>query len=307
MRKYDIIIDTDPGVDDAVANILAFFEKRLNILLFTTVSGNKDIKTCTRNLLYLEEYFNKSFPTAEGASNPLTRPPKDASFIHQATGLGNHTPSEPKKLKILKKDAVEAMYEKIKKAKNKVTILLLGPQTNMGLLLDRHPSVQNKIEQIIFMGASAYGEKGIKPHVSFNISSDPEAVHKVLQTKIPIVCLPSEIGRSAHLSEKQVYSLQNYPTTGKILFEMLNGYWEPGYVNKFVAMNDTCALFYLLHPRLFKTKSAFVDINFTDNPGKTYFNYSKYGNVKIVKKINKRRFIKTFFKHLDEIEKINKK
>lgn len=300
-KKINIIIDTDPGVDDAIADIMALFEKRLNILLFTTVAGNVDTDTCTRNILHILEYYNKNIPVAVGAKKPLTREHRDAKFIHGEEGTGKYTPSQPS-LTPVSDDAVEAMYKAILAHKNNVTVLLLGPQTNMAELLTRHPEVEDMISRIIYMGASGYGQKGIKPHISFNISSDPEAFKKVLKSKIPLTMIPSEIGRGSHLKEWQVEKIKQNKIVGKMMFEMLDGYWEPGYEEKVVAMNDSCAIYYLLHPTIFKTKKAFIDVNTTTKPGKTYFHYHKRGRVDAVYKVNVKKFHSFFFKHLNKIK-----
>ena len=302
MRKaFNVIIDTDPGVDDLIADIMAVFEKRLNILLFTTVSGNVEVDLCTRNLLHILDELNSDIPVAKGADKPLTRDHFDARFIHGKNGTGNYLVKDPKRT-VIQDDAVEAMYKTILEHKNDITVILLGPQTNMAKLLIKHPEVKDMISRIIFMGASGYGQKGVKPHISFNISSDPESFKVVLESKIPLTMIPSEIGRGAHLTESQVEMVKNNKLVGKMMYEMLTGYWEPGYKERIVAMNDSCAIYYLLHPTLFKTKKVDIDLNLTTKPGKTYFNYNARGRVNAVVKMKINKFHKIFFSHLNKIK-----
>lgn len=306
-KKIKIIIDTDPGVDDSAANIVAMFEDKLDILLFTTVSGNKDIETCTRNMLYLVESFGMDIPVAKGEGSPLYRESKDASFIHQQTGLGNHIPKEPKIRKITQNHAVDEMYLKLKESYDKgekVKLLLLGPQTNAAILLDKYPGCEKMIDEIVFMGGTPWGQKGVTPHVSFNLSSDPEAFRRLLFANVSLVMTPSLLRRTLHLNEAQVFAMQKYGKAGKMLYEMYSGYWEPGEKQKWCALNDITALFYILHKSLFKTKMADIDVDTNDNPGKTVFTYRKGGRVKVITKVYEKRFIKTLFKHLKKIEKI---
>ena len=305
MKKLNLIIDTDPGVDDCVALTLALFEEKLNILLFSVVAGNVERDLSAKNLLHLLEVCNKKIPVVKGAEKPLSREYSSARYIHGERGTGNYYIKEPK-LKPLKKDAIEAMYSKIKQFKGNITVVLLGPQTNMALLLQKHPDVKQMISKIIYMGACNYESKIMPNHISFNIKSDPEAFKIVLESGIPLVMIPSDIGRGSSLFEKEVEKIRTNSKIRTMLYEMLSGYWEPGFEIKRVAMNDSCAIFYLTHPELFKTKKADINLNLTDNPGKTIFKFNKNGNVHVVVKINVKKFHKLFFKKLEKIEKKEK-
>ena len=300
-EKINIIIDTDPGVDDLIADIMALYEERLNVLLFTTVSGNIEVDLSTRNLLYTLEYLKKDIPVAKGADKPLKRERKDARFIHGKEGMGNHYPTIPTKT-VIEDDAVEAMYKTILEHKNDITILLLGPQTNMANLLMRHPDVEKMISRVIYMGASDYNQEERKGYISFNISSDPEAFQIVLNSKIPLAMIPSKIGRESHLHETQVEMIKENKVVGPIMYDMLTGYWEPGYKEKVVAMNDSCAIYYLLHPELFETKKTDIELDLEELPGKTIFNYQPNGRVDAIVKIDVEKFHELFFSHLNAIQ-----
>lgn len=308
MKKFNVIIDTDPGVDDAVAIIPALFEKKLNILLFTTVSGNVDVEQSTKNLLHILEMYNKNIPVAKGAEKPLYREAKDAKFIHGENGSGKYKIIANPTKKPIEKDAVEAMYETICAHKKNIILLLIGPQTNMATLLTKHPDVKNMISKVILMGTSSYGKKKITPfiredYISFNSSSDPEALKITLESGLPITIVPSEIGRAAYLSANKVEKIKENKVVGKMLYEMLNGYWEPNVDQKIVAMNDTCVILYLTNSSIFKNKRANIDIDLKENPGKTIYNFSRKGKVKIVTNLNLKRFHKKFFNNLKNIEK----
>lgn len=311
MKKINVIIDTDPGVDDAVAIIPCLYQKKLNILLFTTVSGNVDVNQSTKNLLHILENYDKDIPVAKGAEKPLFREAKDAKFIHGVNGSGKYEIKAHPKKKPLKKDAVEAMYDVVCEHKKNITMVLIGPQTNMAKLLTKHPDVKEMISRIVFMGTSSYGQKKITPYIkneyiSFNSSSDPEALKITLQSGIPTTVVPSEIGRAAYLTASEVEKIKENKIVGSMLYEMLNGYWEPNVDEKIVAMNDTCALLCVTNKSLFKKRRAFIEVDTENEPGKTVYHFSRKGNVKIVTGMNFKKFHKLFFKNLNQIEKQTK-
>ena len=307
MKKYNVIIDTDPGVDDSIAIIPALFEKKLNIRLFTTVSGNVDLKQDTKNLLHILEFYKKDIPVAKGAEKPLVRERKHAHYIHGPFGTGKYViPQEPTR-KVIEKDAVEAMYETICKYKNDIILLLIAPTTNTALLFQKHPNVKSMISEIIVMGTSAYGMKKNTPlvkerHISFNSSSDPEALKIVLESGIKVTIVPSEIGRSSHLHKEQVEKIKKNKLAGEMLYEMLDGYWEPNITPPIVAMNDSCAVLYLTHPKVFKTKRADVKLDVDKNPGKTVYKFNDNGKHFIVTDINVKKFHKAFFNALKHVK-----
>jgi len=198
IKKHKIILDCDVGVDDTEALLIALFDPSIDIKLVTTVSGNRPIEIVTRNTLHVLEKFNfLDIPVSKGADRPFNpnRPRKDASYIHLESGLGRYQPSEPKKLKCIDGTAWDNMYKVIKENPHEIIVVLNGPHTNFAHLLEKHPDVKNLVKQVIFMGGAPYGHKKFKNHISFNISSDPEAVEMVLNSGIDILMVPSQMGR----------------------------------------------------------------------------------------------------------------
>jgi len=306
MKQLNVIIDTDPGVDDAVAIIPALFNKNLNIVLFTTVAGNVDVEQGTKNLLHLLERFKKDIPVAKGASKPLNREAKDAKFLHGDSGLGYYIAPEAKR-KPLKEDAVEAMYKAICKYENDITLILIGPHTNGAQLIMKHPDVVNKLSHIIFEGTSAWDNRMIETemeqhHISFNASCDPEALKIVLESGIPVSMIPSEVGRAAFLTPAEVDSFKENKVIGDILYQMLSHYWEPRVKNQFVATNDTCAIIYALHPSIFKVKKGNIIVDLDEQPGKTEYVYTRKGKTNLIYNLDLKRYYKEFFKNIDNVK-----
>ncbi len=306
MIKKKFIIDTDPGVDDSAALSLSLYDEEMEIVLVTTVSGNLDVDTVTRNALHvLEKFCRTDIPLAKGAASPLVRQPKDAKFIHQNEGMGNYIPPKTVGAKPIKEDAVEAMYNTILQYKNEINIVLLGPHTNLANLIKAHPDVVHMISHVYCEGCSAFGNKmegSWKNYISFNASSDPEAMKIVFTSGIPVTIVPSRMGRElSNFNEKEVLKIRDINDAGRWIFEMYSGYWEPAYQDRRIATNDTCAVLAGRCPKFFKTKRAFVDVNTTDMPGKTIFNFNKRGNVEYVYKVNRKKLHKFYF---DAVEKL---
>lgn len=301
MKKKKVIIDTDPGVDDTAAIVLSLDDKLLDIKLITTVRGNKDIDTITRNMLHILEKYNRTdIPVAKGASKAMYRNSPDAEFIHQKHGMGGYIPPEKVKTKPIKLDAVEAMYKVICENKNDINIVALGPHTNLGTLIKKHPDVVGMIKHIYTEGCNPYGwpEEGKKwiHYRSFNASTDPEAVKIVLESGIPITYIPSRMGRElANFTEEEVLSMKDINETGKFIYEMYSGYWEPGYKDKRIATNDTCAMLALRFPRLFKYKRVDMEIDTDKLPGKTTMTVNPKGNVLLAREVDKEKMHKDFF------------
>ncbi len=304
-EKIKVIIDTDPGVDDSACLIYAFFNERIDIKLITSVVGNVPLETATRNLLHLMDIFNINIPVAKGAEKAMFRTSAGAEFIHQKEGLGGYIPPKTIPHKDIHQDAVDAIYNVIMNGDGDIIPLLLGPQTNFGKLLTKYPEVAKKIPKIVFMGGSPYGHPDFPNHISFNISCDPEAFDIVLKSGIPLVMVPSAVGRKkAHLDEAYVNHLKTQGDTGELLYHMYSMYWEPDFPDKRVATNDTCALFALTHPELFKSEKCSVTVELNEMAGKTLVDFNGTGNVELVMDCNRPAFIDVLNKELEKFKDI---
>ncbi len=302
-KKYKLIIDTDPGVDDSVCLLYALTDERAETLLLTTVVGNIHIDIATRNTLHLLDILGLDIPVAKGQATAMRRVSETAEFIHQKEGLGGYLPPANTQRQVIETDAVEAMYEVLKAGDGDIIPLVLGPHTNMGVLFTRHPDIIKKIPKIVFMGGSPYGLEGYPDHISFNISCDPEAFQIVLNSGIPLLMLPSDVGRrKAHLDEHYVNRLKEVNDVGKLMYLMYGRYWEPGYPDKRVATNDTCAYFALAYPELFQTKKCNVSVDVNDTPGKTIVEFCEDGNVELVTEVDREKFIQLLD---DNLQKLN--
>lgn len=309
VQKINCIIDTDPGVDDSAAVLLSFIDDLMDIKLITTVSGNLDIDSVTRNALHLVEKFGQKIPVAKGSEKPLVRNAKDAKFIHQHEGMGGYIPPKEVGIKEIEKDAVDAMYDTICKYAGNICIIALGPHTNLGRLITKYPDVIGKISHIYSEGCSPYGWKSEgrwKDYVSFNASSDPEALKIVVESGIPMTMVPSRMGRElANFTEEDVIRMRDINDVGRFLAEMYFGYWEHGYPDRRIATNDTCACLIMRFPELFKTKKVSFKVNVDDMPGRTDIIPDKHGHINLVYKVNRKRMKRFYFQAIEKLGKFD--
>ena len=309
-KKVNVIIDTDPGVDDIAAISLSLYDDFMDIRLITTVNGNKDLETVTRNMMHVLERFERTdIPVAKGEPKAMCRVSPDASFIHQHEGMGGYIPPKEVESKPFRTDGVEAMYETVKQYQGNVVILSLGPHTNVGTMLQRHPDAAGMISHIYCEGCAPYGKKSEGPrwmnYVSFNASSDPEAMNIVFNSGIPITIIPSRMGRElANFTEEEVMEIKQINRVGYFFFQMYSGYWEHNYPDRRIATNDTCACLAFRYPKLFKTKKAIFTINTTDKPGKTDVKFTSKGKINYVYKVNKKKMHEYFYNAIEKLSNL---
>ncbi len=307
-KKINCIIDCDPGVDDSVAISLSLYDDLMDIKLITTLSGNLDLETVTRNALHVLEKFERTdIPLAKGAEKPMGKKMPDASFIHQRQGMGGYNPPKTVETKPIETSAVEAMYEVIKKYKNNICIISVGPHTNLGQLIKTHPDVVGMINHIYCEGCAPYGKKGEgkwTTYISFNASYDAVAMKIVMESGIPITIIPSRMGRElANFNEEEVYKIKELNDVGKFFFEMYSQYWEHGYDDRRIATNDTCACLALRCPSIFKTKKAIVNVDTENMYGRTDFIFTRKGHVNYVYKLNKKKMHEYFVQAIKKLDR----
>ena len=311
MKKIKAIIDSDPGIDDTTAIIFSLLSGKIDVKLITTVAGNIDSKTATRNACYLMDLFGFNVPVSRGANKALKRVSADARWLHGQEGMGHVLPPEQAKTKPIKTNAVEAIYETIKRNPNEITLFVLGPQTNIAELIILHPDVCELLKEIVFMGGSPFGNDDLPNHDSFNAKTDPEALKLVLGSGIPLVMIPSNIGRNkAGLREHEVAKIKEFGDFGKFLHSTYIDYIEPNLAKeglRIVATNDLCAVFYKLFPSMFTVKHANITVDVSTNAGRTYATYCDDGAIDIIVDVNRQRFIKKFFEMLKTFSNIKLK
>src|SRR5579863_10531613 len=182
MRNF--LIDTDTASDDGVAIIMALAEPSVRVLGLTTVAGNVGLKQATRNALLTAEICKSDVPVFEGAEKPLARPLQVADWFHGKDGLGDHGYKAPRRGKE-REGAVEAIL-RLSQAEPDLTLVTLGPLTNIALALKRDPKLAERIGRCVVMGGAPCCEGNVTPAAEYNIWVDPEAARAVFRSKLPI-------------------------------------------------------------------------------------------------------------------------
>ena len=193
----NVLIDTDPGVDDALALIMVFSSCELELEGLTTVVGNVSLEQGSINALKLIDFFNvEGVPVSAGAFKPLFGVGRDASSIHGETGLGRV--DLPKPLGALdKRNAVELILEKAKNLGDDLTLIALGPLTNIAMALRENSDVMKEVDRLITMGGAfnitPYGHGNVTPVAEFNIWHDPEAAKIVYDSGMKITAVGLDV------------------------------------------------------------------------------------------------------------------
>jgi purine nucleosidase len=197
------LIDTDTGSDDAVAIIMALRSPDVRVAAITVVAGNVPLAQATSNALYTAELCGSDVPVFAGASHPLKRALCCADWFHGEDGLGDHGYA-PKKRKVEPTHAVDAMIETIR-ANPGLTIVTLGPLTNVALALQRDPKLAESIGRCVIMGGNPCCEGNITPAAEFNIYVDPEAARVVFRAGMAIEMVGWHLCRfSAALNQQEI-------------------------------------------------------------------------------------------------------
>ncbi len=258
VSKTPVIIDTDPGIDDAVALAVAVTAPELDVRLVTTVGGNVSLAHTTDNALKLLEFLGAQVPVAAGAERPLLAEPLDAAAVHGESGLEGWDFPAPGRALLSEKTAVEAMRDVLLAAEEPVTLVCLAPLTNVALLLKVFPQVAEKIGRIVLMGGTAgRGNKGVLSE--FNVACDPEAAAIVFQSGLPIAMAGLDVGQAATLRREDCEAIRDQNETGRMLYSLFEHY-RGGSLASGLRMYDAHALAYLLEPGMYDAREAHVAI-----------------------------------------------
>lgn len=271
-----IILDTDPGIDDAIAIIVLLSYLKDDVELILSTYGNISVEDTTRNALTILSLLNRDIPVVKGATHPsYTDNPKDyqdAANIHGDDGLFG---LRVEKLisTAYEGDFLEKTYNTIIKH-DKVDYITIGPLTNLALLMQRYPDVINHIENVITMGAGI-DMGNVTPHAEFNIHCDAQSADYVFKNAKKLALIPLNTSTTVAFSLEQIAEIEKIGTTlAKAMANILThnyhscvAYGEPGSV-----MHDSTAILYYLFPELFNTKICGIDVDCGEFYGKTTIN-----------------------------------
>ena len=260
-----IIIDCDPGQDDAVALLLAFASpEELNVVGITTVGGNVPLDLTQRNARMMCDIANSDVPVFAGCDRPMLRTLLTAEFIHGETGINGIDIFEPES-PLQSQHGVDFIIETLLSANdNEVTLVPTGPLTNIGTAIDREPAILAKIEQIVLMGGAMREGGNRTPSAEFNILVDPDAADIVLRCGRPITQMSLDVTHQVLSTKERVDRIEALgnpvalATAGMINF--FERYDMEKYTAKGAPLHDPCTVAWLIKPDLFEGKVCNVTV-----------------------------------------------
>jgi pyrimidine-specific ribonucleoside hydrolase len=259
----EILIDCDPGHDDAMALLLALASPEVEVVGVTTVAGNTTLENTTANALRILELAGRGdIPVAAGADRPLLRVPVVASSVHGETGLDGPDLPPPAGAPVAA-HAVDFLAERLTAGARPVTLVPTGPLTNVALLLARHPGVAGRIERIVLMGG-AIAEGNVTPAAEFNIWADPEAAARVFESGIDMTMVGLDVTHRALMLPEHADRLRASGRVGEVVAELWDFYQRhhtrvydfPG-----TPVHDALALAHVVRGDLLTTRRRHVAID----------------------------------------------
>lgn len=260
-----IIIDTDPGQDDALAILLALASPELEVLGLTAVAGNVPLALTERNTRKVCELAGRpETKVFAGAIRPLVRRLVTAEHVHGKTGLNGPDLPEPT-MALQPQHAVDFIVETLMREESgTVTLCPLGPLTNIALALIREPRIASRIQEIVLMGGGFFEGGNITPAAEFNIYVDPYAADIVLKAGIPTVIMPLDVTHKALTTSKRLDAFRKLGTkvgdAALALLEFFERFDEEKYGTDGGPLHDPCVIAYLLKPELFKGRKVNVEV-----------------------------------------------
>jgi inosine-uridine nucleoside N-ribohydrolase len=254
-----IVIDCDPGHDDAIAILLALASPEVELRGVTTVAGNQTLDKTTRNALKVLELAGRTdIPVAVGADRPLVRELRTAAHVHGETGLDGPDLPEPT-TKPVDVHAADLLSELLEPG---VVLVPTGPLTNVALLLERHPDVRERLERIVWMGG-AIGLGNITPAAEFNAFVDPEAAAAVFASGIQVTLINLDVTHQALFTRAHADRIRGTGRAGRAVAELsdfFQSFHESRYGFDGSPIHDAVAVAEVIDPSLVKTVDCNVEV-----------------------------------------------
>ncbi|WCE32388.1 nucleoside hydrolase [Vibrio sp. SCSIO 43137] len=268
-----IILDTDPGIDDAMAIIFAEAHPEIELMAITTVYGNATIDNATHNALYLKQKYNMQADVAKGTDKPLVRPPVGATVVvHGEAGFGDVKAPESLEVTADPRPAYQYIIDSVRAEPGEITLVAVGPLTNLALALEADPEIVNLVKEVVIMGG-AFGENdhrgNVTPYAEANIHDDPHAADKVFTASWPVVIIGLDVTEESFFTSQYLDELRDDAgEVGQFIWDVSRYYLK--FYSEKVGMDgchvhDPSAIAYVIDPSLFTLRSGAVRV-VTDGP-----------------------------------------
>ncbi|HSF86025.1 MAG TPA: nucleoside hydrolase [Acidimicrobiia bacterium] len=259
-----IIIDTDPGQDDAIALLMALVSPELNVLGVTTVAGNVPQPQVTENALAVLELVGSNVPVFRGCARPILRELYTAEYVHGPTGIDGADLPEPSGSEA-DQHGVDFIIETCRD-RDDVSIVALGPLTNLGVALAKEPMLAQHVQEVLWMGGAVFEGGNTTPAAEFNAYVDPHAAHIVLSSGIPLTMFPLDVTHQALVLPEHLERIRAIGSSAAEAVAGMLAYYERWDVEKYgfpgAPLHDPCPIAFLLDPDLFVGKhvSAAIEV-----------------------------------------------
>ncbi|MCU9614773.1 nucleoside hydrolase [Caldibacillus lycopersici] len=306
-----VILDVDTGIDDALAILLAIESKQLNILGITTVNGNVPLDYVVKNTKKVLKLADRNdIPVYRGANRPLIRESLHEFAVHGDDGLGGALVNLTVSTECPDSFAPDYIIQQARKHTGELTLIMVGPLTNLALAVRKEPEIANKIKQVVVMGGvvSEGGKGNISPTAEFNIYADAEAAKIVFHSGLPIKLVSLDVTMKTFLTIEDIEKLQGTKYYDFVLTstEIYRNFSYEKYGQNGSALHDPLTVGIVLEPSLVTTRKYFVDVETSGELtyGQTICDYrniwNKEPNVEICESVDAERFISLFINTLKD-------
>ena len=314
MSPKRIIIDTDPGVDDALAFLLALASPEIQLEALTTVQGNVTVEKATINALSVLELAKANhIPVVQGCSHPLIKTPHNSGeAVHGASGIGKAILPEPKS-KPVEGFAVDYLIERVLAEPNELSIFPIGPLTNIAYAIRKEPRFAKAVKELVIMGGAIRSGGTITPLAEFNINEDPHAAHVVFHSGIPITLIPLDVTYKCLFTMDDVERLNKIDSPiARFVRDATATYMEfylkyEGF--KGCALHDPLTLATIIAPEIFSFENHYVDVDISGgiSTGKTFADFMKVAkqpeNIKVALDVRGRDFVELFIERMEALSR----
>lgn len=270
MRSVRVLIDTDPGLDDAVGVLFALADPRLDIVAMTSVAGNIGIATTTRNIGRLLASMGRGdIPYAAGAKGPLAGAGLSEEAIHGADGLGGVALPEAVHAADSRGASAVLAEHLLAAPEGDLTVLALGPLTNLAALARDAPKAYGRIHRIIAMGGTIDAPGNAGPYAEFNMAADPLAAHIVFTGSVPVTVIPLDVTRNLRATPIDLDRLSALGArAATVSADLIRAYFRDRTDRNSRPLHDPCVMLMAVAPQLFGTQRLHLAVDQARHPGR---------------------------------------
>ena len=307
-----IIIDTDPGVDDALAFLLALASPEIQLEALTTTQGNVTLEKATSNALSVLELARAGhIPVARGSLLPLVQPLRASAAVHGESGIGNSKLPEPT-ARPVPAHAVDYLIERVLAEPNQISIFPIGPLTNIAMAIRKEPRFAESVKELVIMGGAVLEYGNMTPQAEFNIYVDPHAAHIVFHSGIPMTLFPLDVTHKCVLRQEHVDRLMKIDSPiSRFIRDAMEVYLEASYALGYEgsSLHDPLTLATFIAPELLTLKEFYVDVDISGgvSMGKTFADIpnvlKKPVNMKVATNVRGDDFVELFLQRMEDLSR----